>query len=235
MTTSIESSQTLHVLQFHQEANSPYLYEFAQDEWEWIESNTHLTMFLGKQTDTKNINKSNYTCYEENSNTFMDCMENYYSIKLGCLLPWSLNRKIENDSMNLCKGKEKFAEFKSIAMNILKSEAKKELTNKGCFIPNCLQRSWTNHLDIKSSETKNLMSGFDFEMPPHGKVLVREEVMLYTLMNFFAEVGGYLGLLLGESLLSYFITASTLFQTLRRKFKEHCRKADEQEPETILA
>ena len=224
-----------HILQFHEEANSPYLYEFAQDEWEWIEKDTHLIMVLGKQTDTKNINKSNYTCYEENSNTFMDCMENYYSIKLGCLLPWSLNRKIENDSMNLCKGKEKFAEFKSIAMNILKSEAKKELTNKGCFIPNCLQRSWTNHLDIKSSETKNLMSGFDFEMPPHGKVLVREEVMLYTLMNFFAEVGGYLGLLLGESLLSYFITASTLFQTLRRKFKEHCRKADEQEPETILA
>ena len=224
-----------HYLQFHQQASSPYLYKLAQDEWLTIERNTFLRIVLGKQIDTININKSNYTCYEENSNTFMDCMENYYSIKLGCLLPWSLNRKIENDSMNLCKGKEKFAEFKSIAMNILKSEAKKELTNKGCFIPNCLQRSWTNHLDIKSSETKNLMSGFDFEMPPHGKVLVREEVMLYTLMNFFAEVGGYLGLLLGESLLSYFITASTLFQTLRRKFKEHCRKADEQEPETILA
>ena len=220
-----------HILQFHQEANSPYLYEFAQDEWEWIEKDTHLIMVLGKQTDTKNINKSNYTCYEENSNTFMDCMENYYSIKLGCLLPWSLNRKIENDSMNLCKGKEKFAEFKSIAMNISKSEAKKELTNEGCLIPNCLQRSWTDYnLDTKLSETKNLMSGFSFEIPPQGKVLVREEVKLYTLMNFFAEVGGYLGLLLGESLLSYFITATTMFQILKRKFKEHCRKADE-EPE----
>ena len=147
-------------------------------------------MFLGKQTDTKNINKSNYTCYEDNSNAFMHCMENYYSKKLGCLLPWSLNRKIENGAMNICKGREKFAEFKSIAMNISKSEAKKELTNEGCLIPNCLQRSWTDYnLDTKSSETKNLMSGFDFEIPPHGKVLVREEVMLYTLMNFFAEVG----------------------------------------------
>ena len=72
------------------------------------------------------------------------------------------------------------------------------------------------------------MSGFDFEIPPHGKVLVREEVKLYTLMNFFAEVGGYLGLLLGESLLSYLITASKWFKTLQTKFKECCRKADEE-------
>ena len=53
---------------------------------------------------------------------------------------------------------------------------------------------------------------------------------LYTIINFFAEVGGYLGLLLGESLFSYLITASKWFTILRRKFKERCRKADK-EPE----
>ena len=226
------SQSPWYLLQFHQEVDSPYLYKFAQDQWLLFGTQNLLKIEIGKQVDTININKSNYTCDEENSKRFMYCMENYYSKKLGCLLPWSLNRKIENGAMNICKGREKFAEFKSIAMNISKSEAKKELTNEGCLIPNCLQRSWTDYnLDTKSSETKNLMSGFDFEIPPHGKVLVREEVKLYTLMNFFAEVGGYLGLLLGESLFSYFITASTLFQILKRKFKEHCRKADE-EPET---
>ena len=65
-------------------------------------------------------------------------------------------------------------------------------------------------------------------MPPNMKVLVREEVKLYTLINFFAEVGGYLGLLLGESLFSYLITASKWFQTLKTKFKECSRKADEE-------
>ena len=63
---------------------------------------------------------------------------------------------------------------------------------------------------------------------------MREEVKLYTIINFFAEVGGYLGLLLGESLLSYLITATKWFQTLKRKFKEHCRKAEE-EPESTRA
>ena len=48
-----------------------------------------------------------------------------------------------------------------------------------------------------------------------------------------AITSGYLGLLLGESLFSYLITASKWFKSLRRKLNEHCRKADEElEPST---
>ena len=223
-------------LQFHQEANSPYLYKFAQDQWFWFESKVLLPVLdleIGKQIDTININKSNYTCDEENSKHFMDCMENYYSHKLGCKLPWALNSNIRNDSMNLCKGKEKFKEYKNLAMNILKSEQRKELISEGCFMPNCLQRSWEVKKDNYKKIIKNGISvtGFKYEIFQPAKVLVRKEVKLYTLINFFAEVGGYLGLLLGESLFSYLISASNWFTILRRKFKEHCRKADET-PET---
>ena len=63
-------------------------------------------------------------------------------------------------------------------------------------------------------------------------MLVRQEVKLYTLINFFAEFGGYLGLLLGESVFSYITTASKWFLSLKTKFKECCRKVEE-EPETI--
>ena len=213
-----------YVFQFHQEANSPYLYKLAEDQRFWIERNTLPYIDLGIQVDTININKSNYTCDKENSNHFMHCMENYYSGKLGCTLPWVLKNNVRNDSLNRCKGKEKFDEFNKTIMNILKPEASKELINKGCFVPNCMQRSWT----IRNQKTMEIKrTGFEFEMPQHTKVLVREEVKLYTLINFFAEVGGYLGLLLGESLLSYLITASKLTQSLKRKFKECCSKADD--------
>jgi hypothetical protein len=160
-------------------------------------------------------------------------MENYYSKKLGCMLPWVLNNNIKNDSMNLCKGKEKFKVFKNLAMNILKSDQSKELINKGCFIPNCIQSSWEVKKDnyIKIIKNGSPVTGFKYEIFQPAKVLVRKEVKLYTLVNFFAEVGGYLGLLLGESLFSYLITASNWFTILRRKFKEHCRKTDEA-PET---
>ena len=160
----------------------------------------------------------------------MDCVENYYSQKLGCKLPWALNNNIRNDSLNLCKGKEKFKEFKNLAMNILKSEQSKELINEGCFMPNCMQRSWKVKKDnyIKRNDKNGIpVTGFKYEIFQPAKVLVKKEVKLYTILNFFAEVGGYLGLLLGESIFSYLITASKWFTILRRKFKDRCRKADE--------
>ena len=201
----MDVSQSLwYILQFHEEANSPYLYKFAQDQWLWFQSNTMFYMGLGQQMDTININKSNYTCYKDNSNLFMHCMEIYYSKKLGCILPWALKNNTRNDTLNLCQGKEKFKEFRSIAMNILKPETREELINEGCFIPNCMQRSWKIRNQRNTDERQNdkPLTGFGIKMPPNMKVLVREEVKLYTLINFFAEVGGYLGLLLGESLLS---------------------------------
>ena len=180
-----------------------------------------------KQIETININKSNYKCDEKNSNSFMHCMENYYSRKLGCKLPWSMKNKIGNDSMNICTGKGKFEEFRNISMNILKSEESKELTNEGCFMPNCKQRSWKIRRETKSED---IITKFQYDFPEHSKVLVREEVELYTIINFFAEVGGYLGLLLGESLISYIITASRLFQIVRKKFNKFFKKSDEEKP-----
>ena len=229
------SQSQWYILQFHEEANSPYLYQFAQDKWLWFQSNTMYYIGLGKQIDTININKSNYTCYKDNSNLFMHCMENYYSKKLGCLLPWALKNDTRNETLKLCNGKEKFKKFRIIAMNILKPETREELINEGCFIPNCKQRSWKveNERNVEKIKNDSIIIGFQFEMPQHTNVLIREEVELYTLINFFAEVGGYLGLLLGESLISYLMTASTWFQMIRRKIKECCKKADE-ESETCL-
>ena len=218
-------------MQFHDEGNSPYLYKFAQNEWQWFDHKKLFEVDVGKQIETNNINTSNYTCYEDNSNFFMHCMEKYYSNKMGCLLPWTLNSTPTNDSLNKCKGKEKFKEFKNIAMHILKPKESKELIVERCFIPNCMQRSWTIKSRDKRKNEKSI-TGFQFEIPQDSNVLVRQEVKLYTLINFFAEVGGYLGLLLGESIFSYLTTASKWFQSLKTKFKECCRKADE-EPETI--
>ena len=223
-------------MQFHHQNDSPYLYKIAQDELIWFDNKTLLYIQLGKQIDTININKSNYSCYEDNSNRFMNCMEKYYSKKLGCKLPWALKSNIKEDTTNLCKGKEKLKEFKSIFRNILKPNTRKKLIEKGCFMPNCMQRSWEIKKEkiMELRKNDNLTTGFQYEIYENTKVLVRKEVTLYTLINFFGEVGGYLGLLLGESLISYLITASTWFQILGRKLKERFRKADE-EPESSPA
>ena len=190
-------------------------------------------MDFSKQMNNMNINKSNYTCNEVASNGLMQCMENYYSKKLGCVLPWAFFHGRNNYSMNVCKGKEKYWEFKNVSMNILKPEENEELNKEGCLIPDCHQRSWSirfkESFDINTvtNYKENYTSGFMYDMPQDTKTLIRKEVRLYTAINFFAEVGGYLGLLLGESLISYLIISSKWIQVIYKKLKEKCTKIDE--------
>ena len=172
-----------------------------------------------KQIDTLNMNKHSYTCNEDNQNNFMNCVENYYSKRLGCLLPWSIKDNQKNHSDNVCKGKDKFKEYKNISMNIPRREETKDLIKEGCLIPNCQQRSW----DMKKEKFNDVGStSFHFFIPQKAKVLQRREVKLYTPLNFFAEVGGYLGLLLGESLISYIIMISKWIHVISKKLKDKC-------------
>ena len=186
-----------------------------------MNNNSYSYFILMKQINTLNMNKHSYTCNEDNQNHFMQCVENYYSKKLGCLLPWSIKDWQNNYTGNACKGKEKFKEFKNISKNILRTEETNELIKEGCFIPNCHQRSW----DLKKDKiTEYADAGIEFLMSQKPTVLVRKEVKLYTAINFFAEVGGYLGLLLGESLISYILVVSTWIHVIIKKLKHKCRK-----------
>ena len=174
-----------------------------------------------KQINTLNMNKHSYTCNEDNQNHFMQCVENYYSKKLGCLLPWSIKDWKNDYTGNACKSKEKFKEFENISKNILRTNETNDLIKEGCFAPNCLQRSW----DIKKEKfNEHQNSGVEFSIPPKPNVLVRREVKLYTAINFFAEVGGYLGLLLGESLIAYILLISKWVHVIGKKLKDKCRK-----------
>ena len=167
------------------------------------------------------MNKYSYTCNKSNQNRFMHCVENYYSNRLGCLLPWSIKDGYKNQTSNVCKGAQKFNEFKQISMNILRTKETKKLINEGCFIPNCQLRSWEMKKEKFNIATE---TGFEFLIPRKPKVLVRREVELYTFINFFAEVGGYLGLLLGESLISYITILSKWVHLIGKKVKDKCRR-----------
>ena len=92
-------------------------------------------------------------------------------------------------------------------MTAFGEEIKQEIIKEGCFQPNCKQRTWaiekqTEFGDGNCETGENCLSTFRFFFP-QTDVLIRTEIKLYTFLNFFAEVGGYLGLLLGESLISY--------------------------------
>ena len=126
-----------HYFLFHEEGQSHYLYKFEDNEWMWFHSNSFSLIELDKQTKTLRINKSNYSCDEGNSNRFMQCMESYFSKQLGCILSWTMNdnNQENNNGLNLCKGKEKFKEFRKITRNILKPGGMKEFFKEDCSLP----------------------------------------------------------------------------------------------------
>ena len=113
-------------LQFHENGQSPYGYDIDMDRSFWLNSSSKaLYLQFGKQIKTIQLNKSNYTCKEDNSNQFMECLESYYSKKLGCILPWTISEKSNGE--NVCQGKNKFQEYRNLSMKILKPEIIKEL------------------------------------------------------------------------------------------------------------
>jgi hypothetical protein len=155
-----------------------------------------------------------------------DCINTYLSKKLCCTLPWKFDFKETSQSLEKCSGKEKFNEFINLSISILNSDVQKELKDEGCLDFNCIQRTWDiERFDTRADPTNQ--TWFWYFVPNHSKVLIRKEVKLYTFTNFFAEVGGYLGLLLGESMFSYLIMSINWLEVIRNRIAVKCQNPEE--------
>ena len=53
-----------------------------------------------------------------------------------------------------------------------------------------------------------------------NKIRVKEEYYTYDSSNLIADFGGYLGLLLGYSILGFYDTAATVLISMRAKWKK---------------
>ena len=122
---------------------------------------------------------------------------------------------------------EDYKRFFDIYENISWKKSKQELTEFGCMIPNCQQDSWevTGRNDYDNSmwgvlNTTSLVLIFQ-----RGKCLsIVKEVLTYSGANFIADFGGYLGLLLGASLLSIYDSALSIFDRIFLNILKYCKK-----------
>ena len=102
----------------------------------------------------------------------------------------------------------------------------KEFEDEGCLDFNCIQRTWDiKHFDTRADPTNQ--TWFWYFVPSHSKVLIRKEVKLYTFTNFFAEVGGYLGLLVGESMVSYLLMSINWLEVIKKRIAAKCQNPEE--------
>ena len=63
-------------------------------------------------------------------------------------------------------------------------------------------------------------------------IVVMEEVMPKTILMLYAEIGGYLGLTLGVSLLDLNFVLSSLFNLAKKKFAEYLSNKDNETTST---
>ena len=97
--------------------------------------------------------------------------------------------------------------------------------DQDCAIPNCQQRTWTiestttfNPENSKKNSSKSY-SMRTYQFPHYTTLLVRNEIKLYTISSFFSDVGGFLGLLLGESMVSCVLFCTSWLKQCCSKFK----------------
>ena len=204
-----------HYVQFHENGQSPYNHDFDYRQIIWVEAGTELYVEFGQSTEIQHLDKSRHNCIKENTNKIPDCINKYLSKKLGCFLPWSTD-----PNGTICDGKDKFQELKNLSMSILKPQIKKELNQAGCFVPNCYKITW----DVKSTNVRANpnTTKMEFSIFHNSKLTVKKEFKVYTFTNFFAEIGGYLGLFLGESLASFIFMSIDWVKVIAKMIKKKC-------------
>ena len=206
----IKSPFPYYYIEMHESGQSQYNYYVDVSRIEYLDKDSHVIYKMSGQQDVvKRLNKSRFICHEDNSNRQADCINNYYASKLNCTLPWI--QADNQDPANLCNGRDKFQEFKNLSMSIAGLEPTNELHKRGCIIPNCKQKAWNVASVKKLKNPKNVTYPY-FVFSHKTKVLHRNEIELFTISSFFADIGGYLGLLLGESVVSYFLLGVKLVQ-----------------------
>ena len=147
------------------------------------------------------------SCHSENEEIGIDKMNVLFIDKMSCTLPWLIGKseyiskiyksfKIIDFSLErVCESQEDFAEFRAMALEHIDFKSAKK----------CERNIWKfSSLYTQSYGNKDVLHGTMITITmPSDEVEISEEVRLYTAANFIADFGGYLGLLLGASVISF--------------------------------
>ncbi len=146
-------------------------------------------------------------CDETNRNLLDSCVRSFVEIELGCKLPWMGDTQSNNTHLqNMCT-QEQQANITSIFKTISSPDATKlYVRGTDCPMPcdlylpkltkevqSIIRTAWPQ---LNNTELATLtISVFTNQMT----VAVKEVVLMYDSLDAMADIGGFLGLLLGAS------------------------------------
>ena len=223
---SVKNPSHNHYYTTHEYRQLRHNYQIEQSEsYQMLKKKTGFTEYF-MQTETTQLKKSRFECFEDNSMYFKDCIDDFIAEQIGCRLPWTTR---QSKFKKVCQSHQDLKAFRnlSFSMNNLMSESqeiKNKITDKGCFKPNCRQRTWTKNQFFERwyEPDKTFLSMI---IPPGAKVLQRKEVLLANLSTFVADCGSYLGLFLGGSILTLVDFFIAFIKKINETAKLNCSKA----------
>ena len=168
--------------------------------------------------ETTSLKRASYDCYEDNSMQKAECINEFIEFELGCKLPWLETRL----NFEYCSGSEVMSSYSNLYIAILANNSK----ISHCLKPNCVEITWIDSY-IQEWEYKgwwNKKSTVEFHLPSNSYTVKRKELFLFTFSTFLADVGSYLGLFLGTSVLSLTDQIDSMFHKLKKKLLEKKEK-----------
>lgn len=190
----------------HEPDQSSYHYRF-----DWLEGMESKEKKYGYQeyfisTVTTSLKKQGYECDEKNQMKKTECIDEFLTKQLNCSLPWMKKVNSLNCTGNLTILRELYYDLRHNQSNI-SPQVMEDL--RKCLIPNCITTKWRKtHAakwilkDKNGEDKKPERVSIHWILPSNAYTIKRREIFLANDSTFFADIGSYLGLFLGASILS---------------------------------
>ena len=165
------------------------------------------------------LDKPDKKCTLEEGYSFTKCLQNYLEEKSECRIDWFSKNPVDTK----CR-KTSFIHYFKLLIWARKSPWKTLSTESGC-VPKCEILQYT--FAVKSAENvdwqRKWISSFFLE-PDSPSYEESVEYLSYDLQDLVGDVGGYLGLFLGWSLMSILAQAPTWVKYALGKLRTGTRK-----------
>ena len=152
-----------------------------------------------------NINGAQNDCSPENNQAKEYCINELIMSKLKCQLPW-MNQTWATNKRRMCNMTKDLDNYFDVINSIHTEEFEKDVAKFGCLIPNCQTVTWSiisrdNYVTFSKGQN---ISKILIQFLKTDCMKTTRHILMYGFSNFVADFGGYLGLLLGASLLSIY-------------------------------
>ena len=181
------------------------------------------TVIYISKIQTKAIDRPDKRCIEDKSKVNTSaCIAAFIERELGC------NAMIfgsQYSKASKCTTRSQLLALVNISKQFEKADENDIYEMTGCLSPCKKDRFSLSADNLKTETAYDILGEVPCQLHLEFQILdssyqVEEEYVLYEIGSFIADVGGYMGLLLGSSLLSLYIT----LEECMRKISHMCRR-----------